>query len=241
MSVCVIRDRTNSRETYADSRWHRVRIDVLVDTNGAPGSEIVLVAHNTDGALTCVCVIDDRGRVSRSYIDSSWQSVGLGWNDDTDGIAGKEIVIEARGTNGDLLCVCIIHDDSNRLISYSDTLWKSAAIYLAADTDGQPGVEIVLTYAVDGGGGGGVGIVRDRTEETRTYTFLGDSPAIQQIGDFDRAKGQEVCVLLSHRREYVLITDRVNQQQTVPDCAPAHSHTVNEWGGDLALPKSGFS
>ena len=139
-------------------------------------------------------------------------------------------MIEARDTNGDLLCVCIIHDDSNRLTSYSDSLWKSAAIYFAADTDGLPGVEIVLTYAVDGGGG--VGVVRDHTEETRTYTFLGDSPAIQQIGDFDRAQGQEVCVLLSHRREYVLITDRVNQQQTVTDCMPAQIHTTKPRGGD---------
>lgn len=109
-----------------------------------------------------MCVIDDRGRVSRPYIDSSWQSVGLGWIEDTNGVPGKEIVIEARDTNGDLLCVCIIHDGNNHLTSYSDALWKSAAIYLAADTDGQAGVEIVLTYAVDGGGG--VGVVRDRTE-----------------------------------------------------------------------------
>lgn len=237
--VCVIRDRSNSVEPYADARWHMVKIETVVDTNGTPGKEIVFVAHDADGALTCVCVIDDRGRVSRPYIDSSWQSVGLGWIEDTDGVPGKEIVIEARDLHGDLLCVCIVHDQSNRLTSYSDVLWKSAAIYLAVDTDGQAGVEIVLTYAGDGGGG--VGIVSDHTEETRTYTFLGDSPAIQQIGDFDRTQGQEVCVLLSHRREYVLITDRVNQQQTVPDCSPAHSHTVNERGGDLALPKSGFS
>ena len=237
--VCVIRDRSNSVEPYADSRWHMVKIETVVDTNGAPGKEIVLVARDADGALTCVCVIDDRGRVSRPYTDSSWQSVGLGWIEDTDGVPGKEIVIEARDVHGDLLCVCIIHDQSNRLTSYSDARWKSAAIYLAADTDGQPGVEIVLTYAGDGGGG--VGVVSDRTEETRTYTFLGDSPAIQQIGDFDRVQGQEVCVLLSHRREYVLITDRAIQQQTVPDCASAHSHTVDESGGDLTLPKSGFS
>lgn len=228
--VCVIRDRTNSIEPYAASRWHTVTVETVVDTNGAPGKEIVLVAHDAEGALTCVCVIDDRGRVSRSYIDSSWQSVGLGWIEDTNGIPGKEIVIEARDTNGDLHCVCIIHDDSNRLTSYFDTLWKSANIYVAADTDGQPGVEIVLTYAVDGGGG--VGIVRDRTEETRTYTFLGDSPAIQQIGDFDRAQGQEVCVLLRHRREYVLITDRVNQQEAVKDCAPGPLHTTEPGGGD---------
>ncbi len=234
--VCVIRDRSNSVEPYADSRWHTVKIEAVVDTNGAPGKEIVLVAHDAEGALTCVCVIDDRGRVSRPYIDSSWQSVGLGWIEDTNGVPGKEIVIEARNTNGDLLCVCIIHDDSNRLSTYSDALWKSAAIYLAADTDGQPGVEIVLTYAVDGGGG--VGVVRDRTEETRTYTFLGDSPAIQLIGDFDRAQGQEVCVLLSHRREYVLITDRVNQQQTVTDCTPAQFHTAEPGGGDQLRPGS---
>lgn len=228
--VCVIRDRSNSVESYVDSRWHMVKIETVVDTNGVPGKEIVLVARDADGALTCVCVIDDRGRVSRPYTDSSWQSVGLGWIEDTDGVPGKEIVIEARDSNGDLLCVCIIHDDSNRLTSYSDTLWKSAAIYLAADTDGEPGVEIVLTYAGDGGGG--VGVVRDRTEEIRTYTFLGDSPAIQQIGDFDRAQGQEVCVLLSHRREFVLITDRVNQQQTVTDCTPAQFHTAESGGGD---------
>lgn len=234
--VCVIRDRTNSIETYADSRWHKVRIDVLVDTNGAPGMEIVLVAHDADEVLSCVCIIDDRGRVSRPYIDSAWQTVGLGWNDDTDGIAGKEIVIEARDIHGDLQCVCIIHDRSNRLISYSDSLWKSANIYLVADTDGQPGVEIVLTYAADGGGG--VGIVRDRTEETRTYTFLGDNPAIQQIGDFDRAQGQEVCVLLRHRREYVLITDRANQQQTIADCTPGHLRTAEPGGGDTF--RSGF-
>ena len=156
--------------------------------------------------------------------------MGLGWIEDTNGLPGKEIVIEARNTNGDLHCVCIIHDDSNHLTSYSDAHWKSAHIYVAADTDGLPGVELVLTYADDGGGG--VGIVRDRTEETRTYTFLGDSPAIQQIEDFDRVKGQEVCVLLNHRREYVLITDRENQQLTVTDCRPIQLHTAKPRGGD---------
>ena len=234
--ICVIRDRSNSIEPYADARWHMVKIETVVDTNGAPGKEIVLVARDADGALTCVCVIDDRGRVFRPYIDSSWQAVGLGWIEDTNGAPGKEIVIEARDVHGDLLCVCIIHDDSNRFTSYSDVRWKSAGIYLAADTDGQPGVEIVLTYAVDGGGG--VGVVRDRTEETRTYPFLGDSPSIQQIGDFDRAKGQEVCVLLSHRREYVLITDRDNQQQAVSDCSPVQSHTAEPGGGEPL--RSGF-
>ncbi len=113
--------------------------------------------------------------------------------EDTDGVPGKEIVIEARDAQGNLFCVCIVHDKTNRLSSYSDTLWDSGTIYSVIDTDGQPGLEIVLTYAVDGGGG--VGVVRDRAQETRTYIFHGDSPAIQLIADFDQAKGQEVCVL----------------------------------------------
>lgn len=232
--VCVIRDRSNSVEPYADSRWHTVKVETVVDTDGAPGKEIVLVAHNADGALTCVCVIDDRGRASRSYIDSSWKSVRMGWIEDTDGVSGKEVVIEVQNIQGELLCVCIVHDQANRLSSYSDELWKSGTIYLAVDTDGQPGLEIVLTYTA-GDGGGGVGVVRDRTQETRTYIFHGDSPAIQQVGDFDRAQGQEVCVLLSHRREYVLITDRVNQQQSVMDCTPAQIHTAESGGGDRSV------
>ena len=88
--VCVIRDRTNSIEPYAASRWHMVKVETIVDANGAPGKEILLIAHDSEGALTCVCIIDDRGRAFRSYIDSSWQSVGLGWIEDTNGAPGKK-------------------------------------------------------------------------------------------------------------------------------------------------------
>lgn len=49
------------------------------------------------------------------------------------------------------------------------------------------------------------------------------------IGDFDRAHGQEVCMLFSHRREYVLITDRVNE-----DCTPSQLCKAEPRGGDTS-------
>lgn len=63
--------------------------------------------------------------------------------------------------------------------------------------------------------------------------MLVDTNGALEIGDFDRAHGQEVCVLFRHRREYVLITDRVNE-----DCTPGQFHRAEPGGGDTF--RSGF-
>lgn len=236
--VCVVHDRTTLMEPYSDTRWRTVRVAVVVDTNNVSGKEIVLFVREAEGTLMCVCIIDDRQHTIRPYIKSSWHSIQLGWIDDTDGLPGNELVLEAHDVNGNLVCVCLIHDQDNRLTVYSDTSWKSGAIALTADTDGQPGMEVIVAYP--GYGAGGIAVISDRTEDTRTYTFFEDSPAIQQVGNFDTAQGVEICVYLSHQREYTLIVDRGRQEQAVHDCQPPGLHKINSLS-DLLSQGPGFN
>ena len=176
------------------------------------------MARDNQDALQCICVIHDRERAIHTYHSPTWSILGSYYIEDTDGRPGKELIVEIRDRNNGLVCVCIIHDQNEQAKTYSESHWHSGTVNQLVDTDGQPGMEIVVSYT--SGSANGIAVIHDREESISDYSFSGDNPTIQQVADFDSAKGAELCVLLANRDALVLIADRTHEQMSVGACGP---------------------
>lgn len=142
-NVCITRGRTHEQIIYSHPSWGAVRIIEIQDIDGRAGEEIVLHVSNDEGGFVCLCIVDDANRLIRTYQDG-WRSVLVQIVADTDGLAGKEIVLLAKDARGVLQCLCIIHDRNGEVQSYQDGEWASVTSLWSEDTDGSPGMEIVL-------------------------------------------------------------------------------------------------
>jgi len=142
--VCVTRGRTNEQIIYADPSWARLRILDSQDTDGRDGAEVILQAFNGEGLLVCLCVVHDADRSIASYRDTGWKSVTVHAVEDTDGLAGREIIFLAKDPLGALRCLCVIHDRNRDVQSYQDWEWSSVKSLWFEDTDGKSGMEVVL-------------------------------------------------------------------------------------------------
>ncbi len=213
--LCIIHDRNGSYASYLDPLWSAATINWVVDTDGRPGADIVFTATDSAEQLKCVCVLHDEGGAYTSYFNPVWASVNIYWAADTDGNPGADIVVEATTTGGTLECVCVIHDAVGTYASYLNPVWGSVITNWAVDTDGNPGVDILLSYASSAEG---FSVIHDASQTLTTYSYTGQAPMIQQMGNYDGVAGQEICVLLGTINGYELITDRTGSHTPISDC-----------------------
>lgn len=213
--VCIIHDKTKSIEFYRGQRWSSAKVEALEDTDGIGGKEVLLQVRGDDGKLECLCLIRDRDRTVREYSDVAWTTVQIMAVTDTDGEPGKEVIFESRSFANEVLCVCVVRDRKDELATYTDSRWKTGEVSLLTDTDGQPGLEIIVTFA--SGPDSGITIIHDVSRTSKTYLFSGRH-TIQHVGNYDRSQGDEICVLLPTLEKFVLITDRAQEQEVVESC-----------------------
>lgn len=213
--VCIIHDKIKSIEFYKGQRWSSAKVEALEDTDGIGGEEVLVQVRTDDGKLECLCLIRDRDRTVREYSDVAWTTVQIKAVTDTDGKPGKEVLFESRNLDNELLCVCVIRDRKDELATYTDSQWQTGEVSLLADTDGLAGQEIIVTFTRVSDSG--LTIIHDVSQTSKTYLFTGKH-AIQQVRDYDRSQGDEICVLLPTLEKFVLITDRAQEQEVVESC-----------------------
>jgi hypothetical protein len=213
--VCIIHDKTKSIEFYKGPRWSSAKVEALEDTDGIGGEEVLVQVRTDDGKLQCLCLIRDRDRTVREYSDVAWTTVQIKAVTDTDGKPGKEVLFESRNLDNELLCVCVIRDQKNELATYTDSQWQTGEVSLLTDTDGRPGQEIIVTFTRVSDSG--LTVIHDVSRTSKTYLFTGKH-TIQQVRDYDRSQGDEICVLLPTLEKFVLITDRAQEQEVVESC-----------------------
>ena len=80
-------------------------------------------------------------------------------------------------------------------------------------------MEVVVSYV--SGSVNGVAVTHDREEVVSDYSFSCDDLTIQQVADFDTAKGAELCVLLAKNNGLVMIIDRTHERASVEVCGPS--------------------
>lgn len=88
-------------------------------------------------------------------------------------------------------------------------------IKLFVDTDGQPGLEIVLAFV--NVADSEITIIHNVSRTSKTYLFE-EEHTIQQVRNYDRFSGDEICVLLPSREKFVLITDREEVEEAIDSC-----------------------
>jgi len=213
--VCVIHDKTTSIEFYRGLGWSSVDSTTLANTDAIDGDEILVQVKTEEGTLRCLCLIRDRDRTVREYADQSWRTIQIKEVVDTDGALGKEVIFESRDANDQLICICILRGHENELTTYSNSQWRTGEIQLLADTDGQPGLEIVVAFR--NGTDSGITIIHDVSQTSKTYLFE-EEHTIQQVRNYDRSSGDEICVLLPSREKFVLITDREKKKEAIDSC-----------------------
>ncbi len=213
--VCIIHDKTKSIEFYRGQSWSFANVEALEDTDGIDGKEVLVQVKTDDGKFQCLCLIRDRDRTVKEYSDVAWTTVQIKAVTDTDGKPGKEVLFESRNLDNELLCVCVIRDRKDELKIYADSQWQTGEVSLLTDTDGQPGLEIIVTFMSVAESG--ITIIHDVSQTSKTYRFI-ERHTIQQIRNYDRIQGDEICVLLPARDKFVLITDRLQEQEVVESC-----------------------
>lgn len=141
-----------------------------------------------------VCVVHPSGKTS-TYGQPEWKAVEVRDVADTDGAPGAEVIVLASDQAGRTLCVCVIHDGRQAVATYHDAAWRKVTVPWLADTDGEPGAELVLLAQDAAGGLVCVCIVRDRTGKVGRYADgAWHSAAVNWIADTDGAPGAEVIV-----------------------------------------------
>lgn len=213
--LCVIHDADRSIAMYQDTGWKSVTVHAIEDTDGLAGKEIVLLANDPQGALRCVCVVNDRNGDIHSYQDWGWSSVKSLWPQDTDGRPGMELVLEIQNGEDNLNCVCVIHDATQQVTKYSNSSWIDGRIVLLTDTDGHAGSDIVFGYRSSLGSG--IDVIHDRDGTIRTYPFRGELPSIERVGPSSHHQGNDLCVLVE-QDELVLLTERQEEPVPVESC-----------------------
>ena len=220
LCLCVVRDANRSITTYQDGGWKSIVVQVVEDTDGLSGKEIVLLAKDPLGSLRCICIIHDRNGDIHYYHDWEWSSVKSLWPADTDGKPGMELVLEIQNGQDNLQCVCIIHDTTQQFTKYSNSSWIDGQVALLTDTDGQTGVDIVFGYRASFGSG--IDVIHDRSGTIRTYPFRGELPSIEHVRPSSHHPGNDLCVLVG-RDELVLLTERQLDPVSVSSCEQSPS------------------
>jgi hypothetical protein len=214
--ICLVHDSTGTVETYSNPFWYSASIVSITDTDGEPGEDIVFIAHDEQGAFACICVVHDQQHDYKVYADPAWATVRIEWIEDTDAQPGKEIIAEVRGTRDDFRCFCVIHDRPGSMTAYSKPAWEAGAIYKVADTDGNAGEDIIISYTATPGGG--VSVIHDMSQEVSMYSFSGAPSTIQRFANSDKTKGSELCIQLGQEKGYVMIKDKSRESFLAETC-----------------------
>ena len=91
----------------------------------------------------------------------------------------------------------ITHGGSGTTTYYTQPTGSSFAINTLTDTDGQPGVEVVVVVLANGNGPDGVQVIHDRQASQHLYGMpIGSSFAINTVQDTDGNAGAEIVVVL---------------------------------------------
>ena len=97
--ICIITAKDNSLVSYTDPAWFSVTIDSIADTDGVPGTEIILSVTNPKGDFHCICVVHPNSEshvAIAAYSNAKWKYVFVRWQDDTDGSPGQELILEVE-------------------------------------------------------------------------------------------------------------------------------------------------
>lgn len=197
--ICIIHDNVQSYAQYHDPQWSSVSINRVIDTNGNPGAEVVLIVTNSLGQFQCICLIHDQVGTYISYKDAAnWASVSINTVTDTDGNSGNDIVLVATNSSGAFWCICVIHDRISTFATYRDaTNWSSVTIKAVSDTDGTVGGDIVLLATNSSGTFWCVCIIHDRAGAFATYRDSGNwgTVSINSVVDTNGVAGTDVIVV----------------------------------------------
>ena len=98
--ICITTLETGSKRIYENGTWHTVDLIAVEDTDGEAGVEIVTVAYTREGQLACVCIIHDKTKSIEFYRGQRWSSAKVEVLEDTDGIGGKEVLVQIRTDDG---------------------------------------------------------------------------------------------------------------------------------------------
>jgi len=143
---------------------------------------------------------------------------------DTDG-DGQTETITTTSTE-----IKIYHPKTGSTSSYSyyrgSTYATSFFISSIADTDGNPGKEIIIpwtdcttNYGCSGIWlkGQAIDVIHDATQQRSIYAN-GLSTSIQKVRDYDKIAGAEICLYDYSYSRYELLTDRTSSMQTTTTC-----------------------
>lgn len=219
--VQIYHPNTGIKTTYLFGKPYYFEVVATSNTNGLPGDEVIVrMTTQTNNYLS---IIDDAKRTKRTYSfawDISFFNI-LSFENNTDGLAGNEIVIHTYSTNSTGMHVV---DDARAQTRYYN--FGSAAkvndIPAITDTNGAAGDEIIVEFLGSSTSGPRVGIIEDARAVTRNYTFGLDLKAfdVLTVRNYDGLAGSEVCYsyATSWSSGYGMIVDRTQQKVSRTGC-----------------------
>lgn len=113
----------------------------------ADGNGVADRIERCGSAAVCIYLRDNAGQESppHTYKNPGWGIVSIERVENINNLPGSEVIVKASKIDGDFECVCII-DARNRSIDvYTDPSWFSVTIDSLSDTDGNSGLEIILS------------------------------------------------------------------------------------------------
>lgn len=195
----------------------------IVDTNGVAGGDVIVIRPTGNSTTNGISIVHDQNQTMSMFLYNPYTSFSLHSVVDTDGQAGAELVVVRYGVglyaseNG----VSVINDRLNGKMQYYYDPNVSYSIYAIADTDGQPGAEIVVDrhatslYAYENG----ISIIDDRERVKRLY-WLEVNPgfSINRVANYDGIAGAEVCYNVNNPLRYWMIIDRTQNRAVRSGC-----------------------
>lgn len=182
------------------------------DLDGQPGAEIVL-SVKTSALNEEIQVISHRNKNLQKvtpgtiWNNPTWALVGIV---DTDGAAGKEVVINSVSSGGTLSQYEILHMNGTPRFTYvTNGQWGNTGTNILlgdkfTDTDGKPGSEILVNL-----NGTQVQIFHDR-DQSSSYIDIGNTQwSLLGFSDVNGVSGNEVVIRTNN---FVLAYDDVNKK-----------------------------
>ncbi len=163
---------------------------LYADTDGDEFPEQIEICDRSK-----LCILHQSSSLPNTYSQAGWADIYLVGVENIDGERGDEVIVLARTLTGQLLCLCVIHERTGGIQSYSDPAWHTISIAAITDTDGEPGLDIVFIAHDEWGVLQCVCVVHDRQGSYKAYNDLTwKSARIEWLEDTDAEKGKEIVV-----------------------------------------------